>query len=204
VFDRFRQADSSYTREHGGLGLGLAIVRSIVELHGGTVAAASSGEGHGATFRIELPARTSRLAPRRAARERSATSGERLDGVRLLVVDDQDDERELLAAILSYRGAHVVTADSVPAALRAIEEWHPDLLVSDIAMPGEDGYVLLRRIRELGTPGRLLPAIALTAHAGVQDQARALAAGFQAYLPKPIEPAELVRTIMERLPSRAG
>jgi CheY-like chemotaxis protein len=201
VFDRFRQADSSNSRVYGGLGLGLAIVRSIVELHGGTVAVASSGEGRGAAFRITLPAQWTALADEALA-SRSRAPAARLDGRRVLVVDDQPDERDLVSAILSHYGATVVTADSVEAAITRLEDSAPDLLVSDIAMPVQDGYALLRRLRELPGNVRLIPAVALTAHARAEDRERALAVGFQAYLPKPIEPARLVWAIVEQLSAR--
>jgi PAS domain S-box-containing protein len=197
VFDRFRQADSSYTRPYGGLGLGLAIVRSIVELHGGTVTAASSGEGRGATFRIVLPARARAELHRTQVNQSGSSASVRLDGLRILVVDDQEDERQLLRTILMHRGAEVVTADSPGMAIEQLQDWKPDVIVSDIAMPGEDGYMLLRRVKELPPPASETPAIAVTAHARAEDRDRAIAAGFRAYLPKPIEPARLIRTIAE-------
>jgi PAS domain S-box-containing protein len=192
VFDRFRQADSSYTRLGAGLGLGLAIVRSVVELHGGTVEATSPGEGHGASFTVTLPVTG---APPRAALERdlAESSQPRLDGIRILVVDDQPDERELLDTVLTGLGARVTVADSADGAMRVVEVDRPTLLVTDIAMPVQDGYALLRRIRNLPDERRNLPAIAVTAHARVEDRSRALAAGFQGYLSKPIEHTRLVR-----------
>jgi PAS domain S-box-containing protein len=197
VFDRFRQADSSYTRHGGGLGLGLAIARSVVELHGGTVEAASPGEGHGATFSVTLPVAggpaVRQLEP---AREKDGRP-ERLDGIRVLVVDDQADERELLYTILTGRGAEVETAESADAALAIVERSAPAVLVTDLAMPEEDGYALLRRVRALPDPHRGLPAIAVTAHARAEDRSRALSAGFQVYLPKPIEHARLVRAVSD-------
>jgi CheY-like chemotaxis protein/anti-sigma regulatory factor (Ser/Thr protein kinase) len=200
VFDRFRQADSSYTREHGGLGLGLSIVRAIVELHGGTVTAASSGPGRGATFQVMVPADAAADPGQSGDTTHPATDeAERLDGIRIVVVDDQPDERRLVATILEHRGAQVATAESADAAIRSVEEWAPDVVVSDIAMPGEDGYVLVRRLRDLGGAARDLPVVALTAHARAEDRERAMAAGFQAYLPKPVEPSRLVRAIVEQL-----
>lgn len=196
VFDRFRQADSSYTRLGGGLGLGLAIVRSVVELHGGRVAAASPGEGRGATFYIRLP--TSGVAASFRSRERMLDGEpDRLDGIRVLVVDDRLDERDLFYAILSSRGATVEVADSAQAALAKLQEWHPSVLVTDIAMPGEDGYMLLRRVRALKTAVGRIPAIAVTAHARTEDRTLALRAGFQEYVPKPVESARLIRAVRE-------
>jgi protein-histidine pros-kinase len=192
VFDRFRQADSSSTRAHGGLGLGLAIVRHLVELHGGTVAAESAGEGRGATVRIELPASRHLPAPPRGPRH----THENLHGVHVLVVDDRADERELLAAILERHGARVSTADSARAALQILGDARPDVLISDIAMPDEDGYVLLRRVRGLApAQGGGVPAVAVTAHARAEDRDRALAAGFQSYVAKPIDRARLLQAI---------
>ena len=195
VFDRFRQADSSATRTHGGLGLGLAIVRHLVELHGGTVAAESDGEGQGATFTIELP------VGRHPTTGRSPVvapgSGQRIDGLRVLVVDDRADERELLKTILERHGADVTTAESTREALRAIAARRPEVVISDIAMPGEDGYTLLRQIRALGPEqGGDIPAIAVTAHARAEDRERALATGFQMYVAKPINRAKLLEAVM--------
>ncbi len=202
VFDRFRQADSSSRRAHGGLGLGLAIVRNIVELHGGAVHAASAGEGQGATFTVELP--LSILHPTTApARVHPRTSDavpfkavQTLNGVRVLVVDDEPDTLETVETVLSRCGADVHTAATVEAALDEVTRWHPDLVVSDIGMPGEDGYSLIARLRALGpAAGGNVPAIALTAYARVEDRLRVLTAGFQMHVPKPIEPAELVAVI---------
>jgi protein-histidine pros-kinase len=199
VFDRFRQADSSMTRQHGGLGLGLAIVRSIVEAHGGHVSAGSSGRGHGATFVIDVPA--PRIAPERlAARPTAGVLSEtvlaRLDGLRVLVVDDAPDERELFLAVLAGQGAVVETAPSASDALRLAQSFRPDVIVSDIAMPVEDGYAFLRQLRE--SKNRRLsgvPTIAVTAHARVEDRERALAAGFQMYVSKPVQPDTLVSAV---------
>jgi PAS domain S-box-containing protein len=197
VFDRFRQADSSYTRHGGGLGLGLAIVRSVVELHGGTVEAASLGEGHGATFSVTLPVAGAPAGTDvKPAREEEVRS-EGLDGIRVLVVDDQADERELLYTILTGRGAEVETAESADAALAIIERSAPTVLVTDLAMPEQDGYALLRRVRALPDPHRGLPAIAVTAHARAEDRSRALSAGFRVYLSKPVEHARFVRAVSD-------
>jgi signal transduction histidine kinase/CheY-like chemotaxis protein len=201
VFDRFRQADQRTTRQHGGMGLGLAIVRHLVELHGGTVRAESAGEGQGSTFTVLLPVAPvyqtaiegSRVHP--AARDTlpSLDCVERLDGVRVLVVDDERDTRELLKVGLGQCGAEVIVAGSVAEGLEAIRAATPDLLISDIGMPEEDGYDLIRRIRELpGENGGRVPAIALTAYARVEDRMQALRAGYQMHVPKPVEMAELV------------
>ena len=198
VFDRFRQADASTTRTHGGLGLGLAIVRHLVELHGGTVEASSDGEGKGASFVVRLPARPAPLPepeplPRREeGRAPLAVVPPMLDGVRVLVVDDEADTRALLLTTLQAQGASVVTCASAADAFEAFAEFHPDVLVADIGMPLEDGYSLIRRIRALGEErGGATPAVALTAYAREQDRQAALRAGFQRHLTKPFEPAEL-------------
>ncbi|MBI2832909.1 MAG: PAS domain S-box protein [Acidobacteria bacterium] len=194
VFDRFRQADSSVTRSHGGLGLGLAIVRSLVELHGGTVAAESDGQGQGAAFTVTLPIGPSAAAGAEA--DRLEELGQRLEGVRVLVVDDQEDERELFKAILAGRGARVRTAGSVSEALRIFGQWRPHVIVSDVAMPDEDGYQLIEQIRALESAGgRAIPAVAVTAHARAEDRQRALAAGYQTYVAKPVDPVQFVNAV---------
>ena len=201
VFDRFRQADQRTTRQHGGMGLGLAIVRHLVELHGGTVRAESPGEGQGSTFTVLLPVAPvyqaavegGRVHP--AARDMlpSFDSVDRLDGVRVLVVDDEPDTRELLKAGLGRCGADVIVAGSAAEALEAMLAAAPDLLISDIGMPGEDGYKLIGRVRALPEEnGGRVPAIALTAYARVEDRMQALRAGYQMHVPKPVELAELV------------
>jgi signal transduction histidine kinase/ActR/RegA family two-component response regulator len=200
VFDRFRQADSSSTRAHGGLGLGLAIVRHLVELHGGTVEAESAGEGKGATFTVRLPvAPELRLAPVQALRERSmapaALAAGDLQGLKILLVDDEPDAREVLPALLERFGAEVQVAASTREALVLLPRFVPDVLVSDLAMPGEDGYSLIRQVRKLEDGLKDLPAIALTAQASDVDRARALAAGFQIHLAKPVEPRDLVAAV---------
>jgi PAS domain S-box-containing protein len=201
VFDRFRQADQRTTRQHGGLGLGLAIVRHLVELHGGTVRAESPGEGHGSTFTVLLPVapvyqsvgQEGRVHP--AARDTLPTyeCPDRLDGVRVLVVDDEPDTRELLKAGLGQCGAEVIAVGSAAEALEAIVAAVPDLLISDIGMPERDGYDLIRQVRELPAEnGGKVPAVALTAYARAEDRMQALRAGYQMHVPKPVELAELV------------
>ena len=194
VFDRFRQQDSSTTRTHGGLGLGLALVESIVHAHGGTVQASSPGPGKGSTFRLEVPIGTS--PERRFAIRRSEGVVTDLRDVRILVVDDAGDERELFGEILSRAGAVVETADSAAKALRVVDRFRPDVIVSDIAMPGEDGYMFLRKVRMHADPGiAATPAVAVTAHARAEDRQNAFAAGFQRYVSKPVQPKDLVRTV---------
>ena len=197
VFDRFRMADSSSTRTGGGLGLGLAIVRSVVELHGGSVEAQSAGEGSGAMFSLSLPVAAASDDASPPFRSPDPASADRLDGLTVLVVDDQADERELLRTILVSRGADVRTAASADDALEQIQRDPPAVLVSDIAMPQQDGYALLRRLRLLPGEARDVPAIAVTAHARAEDRMRALSAGFQSYLSKPIEHGRLVRAVKE-------
>jgi PAS domain S-box-containing protein len=197
VFDRLRQADSTSTRAHGGLGIGLAIVRHLVELHGGTVAAESEGEGKGATFTVELPISgapgTERSAPDAAAQPEGAV---RLDGVRVMVVDDEADTRDLLSFSLRNYGAEVTALGSATEALAAIQQAKPDVLVSDIGLPGDDGYSLIRQVRALDEDrGGRVPAAALTAYAKDEDRHRAIAAGFQAHVTKPVELAELASVV---------
>lgn len=211
VFDRFRQADGSITKKHGGLGLGLAIVRHLVEMHGGAVTADSAGEGKGATFKIRLPLLPPVWVPDRSSaltsrhQERIFPEWEiSLGGLRALVVDDQDDARDLLAALLRLQSIEVLGAGSVTEALKLLSIWQPDIVISDIAMPNGDGYELIRQIR---SQGYTIPAISLTAHASAEDRIRALTAGFQMHLPKPVEPYELVVSIANltgRLPSSSG
>lgn len=218
VFERFRQQDASTTRRQGGLGLGLAIVRNLVELHGGHVSAQSHGEGKGAQFMIDLPIRVPfaetpativphEIEPSPAGHDPVGPTT--LVGRRILVVDDEPDACELLQRVFSERGAEVVTVQSVSEAMAAYEGFAPHILISDIGMPGEDGYELIRRIRsrEVGT-GRSIQAIALTAFARPEDRALALNAGFQMHIAKPVEPAKLTATVARMVlagpASRAG
>jgi len=202
VFDTFRQADSSITRTFGGLGLGLAIVRHVVELHGGTVKAESFGEGQGATFTVTLPL---------LARSKDANSDQKdnlylnahtspLAGLCILAVDDEVDNLELVQFILEQAGATVISVSSATDALQQLNESKADVLIADIGMPHIDGYTLIRQIRQLSPEqGGQIPAIALTAYAGETNQQQALAAGFQRHLPKPVESETLVQTIEQLL-----
>jgi signal transduction histidine kinase len=199
VFDRFRQAEGSITRSHGGLGLGLSIVRHLIELHGGTAEVESAGEGQGAAFTVRLPLRAGLaedpLDQTGGARGLSSTP-DLLAGVRVVVVEDEEDTRELLVVALQQCGAEVAAFGSVPEALAAFDREVPDVLLSDIGVPGEDGYSLIRKVRarEPGRGGNV-PAAALTAYARAEDRLRALEAGYQTHLAKPIDPAELAATI---------
>ncbi|MDQ1592638.1 MAG: hypothetical protein QOG71_3265 [Pyrinomonadaceae bacterium] len=214
VFDRFRQADQTTTRTHGGLGLGLAIVRQLVELHGGTVAVESEGEGRGTSFTVSLPL----LPLRQETAEEDATGAHpaanrigveadcphSLEGLRVLVVDDETDTRELLAAVLVSCGAEVIQAASAAEAFEQVGQARPNVLVTDIGMPEEDGYSLLARIRQLPLErGGKIPAVALTAYARAEDRVRALRSGFQMHVTKPITPAELI-TVVANLAGRIG
>lgn len=209
IFEHFRQADSTTTRSHGGLGLGLAIVRQLVELHGGTVQAESPGDGKGATFTVTLPLKTDREA---GAAEIMADGSNRpgpmleaatlddpapLAGLQVLVVDDQAEVRALLKMVLEQYGSRVTTAASVGQALAVLEHLHPDVLLCDIGMSGKDGYTLIRKVRELGSQDKQIPAAALTAYARAEDRTRALSAGFQTHLPKPVEPTKLVMAVAD-------
>lgn len=197
VFDRFRQADSASNRAFGGLGLGLAIVRHLAELHGGTVLAASAGEGQGAIFTLRLPLAVVDAPPAPAEqaspqRDGAVTAPPALHQLRVLVVDDQPTILELLDEVLTYAGAVVQLCDNARAALATIREWRPDILLSDIAMPGEDGYWLIGQVRALAPDeGGNTPAAALTTFVRVEERAKILAAGFQLCVSKPVEPAEL-------------
>jgi signal transduction histidine kinase len=199
VFDRFRQQDPATTRKYGGLGLGLSIVRHLVELHGGMVTATSEGAGRGASFTVRVPVAPLRAEHAAIAHLEGSDPGlgdlPVLNGVRVLVVDNEADARALVATILERCGAAVRTAASAAEAIGQIERERPDVLLSDIAMPGEDGYDLIRKVRALDDPGPLIPAAALTAFATGTDRARALLAGYQAHLPKPVEPSELAAVV---------
>jgi CheY-like chemotaxis protein len=198
VFDRFRQANGSITRKHGGLGLGLAIVRSLVEMHGGTVGVESAGEGKGSTFKITLPPPSEKsprwMLPMAETSQETITSDltPKLSDLRVLVIDDQPDMRDLLSTILCIEDAEVRTAESLDDAVSIMSDWNPEILLCDIAMPGGSGYELIRRVRDFGCN---TPAIAITARAGIEDCASSLAAGFQMHVSKPIEPHELVAGI---------
>ena len=198
VFAPFRQADASTTRDHGGLGLGLAIVRQLTELHGGTVRAESMGIDRGSRFIVALPAQHTAPAPD-SGRHRAAVVNAGppdLAGVRVMVVDDDRDARELLTATLGYYGADVTAADSAAEALALLPEVRPDVLLSDIGMSGEDGYSFIRRVRSLPPDrGGHIPAVAITAYATAADRAQAMSSGFQLHVPKPFDPIELARTV---------
>jgi CheY-like chemotaxis protein/anti-sigma regulatory factor (Ser/Thr protein kinase) len=197
VFDRFRQADSSLTRQYGGLGLGLAIAKQLVGLHGGTVRAESMGEGKGATFIVSLPVAQLNYK-REETRALLHTEGVNLtlQGVRILVVDDEKDSRELIQEVLTDCEAEVIAASNAGEGLEMLKTCSPDVMISDISMPGKDGYQLIREIRQLpAVSGGKIPAIALTAFASSEDRTKAMIAGFQMHLAKPVEPHELVATI---------
>jgi signal transduction histidine kinase/DNA-binding response OmpR family regulator len=214
IFDRFRQADGTTTRKHGGLGLGLAIVRHLVELHGGTIRAHSDGNGKGATFTLSLPLSTG-LTMSENGDERSTlnaepvmetdeieslspplTESEVLGGLRILIVDDEADTRDLVQEVLARQGAEVRVSGSAAEALRTLAAWNPDLLISDVGMPVEDGYELIKQVRRFDAEHHgHIPAVALTAYVGAEDHRRALAAGFQTHLAKPIVPKALIDTV---------
>jgi CheY-like chemotaxis protein/anti-sigma regulatory factor (Ser/Thr protein kinase) len=198
IFDRFRQADSSSRRTHGGLGLGLTIVRHLVELHGGTVRAESSGERLGTTMTVTLPVlRAEEVASKGDEVPHGETAGARsLAGLRVLVIDDDRDTCELLELSLHASGADVRSAASAREGMVMLSAFHPSVLVSDIAMPDEDGYVLIRRVRALeGDSGSHTPAIALTAYASHVDREAAISAGYDAHLAKPVSPLHLTKAV---------
>jgi signal transduction histidine kinase/FixJ family two-component response regulator len=193
VFDRFRQEDSSYTRSFGGLGLGLAIVRQLVELHGGTVKAASGGKGLGSTFTVEFPVLTS---VQHGRREHTDIDTKPLQGIQVLVVEDDQDARELVTLLLQGSGANVQTATSATEALSHIEARMPDLIVADIGLPDEDGYSFIARVRAReGASADRVPALALTAYGGPEDRDRALAAGYQVHIGKPFVPDQVIAAV---------
>ncbi|HEX3203098.1 MAG TPA: response regulator [Nitrospiraceae bacterium] len=205
MFDLFRQGDSSITRSHGGLGLGLAIVKHMVEMHGGTVEATSAGEGQGATFAVTFPIVGGRMTSEGSvdgvllpagAHDSELSPIPELTGLSVLVVDDEPETRELLIEILSKCGADVRASGSARDALETLKHWKADVLVSDIGMPGEDGYELIRQVRAMDPQqGGRIPAVALTAYARGEDRLRALSAGFQMHVAKPVEPAELAAVV---------
>ncbi len=211
VFDRFRQSDASTTRSLGGLGLGLAIVKHLLELHGGTIDAASDGEGQGATFIVRIPVAPLRSSTMPAVETSLSRDGRALEcppelvGLKVLIVDDENDVREWVGALLEHCRALVFTAGSAAEALGAIARHRPDVIVSDIGMPGEDGYTLIKKIRALSpADGGGTPAIALTAYARMEDRTRAMVAGFNMHVAKPIEPTELLITIANLTGRLAG
>jgi PAS domain S-box-containing protein len=208
VFERFRQSDSTTSRRHGGLGLGLSIVHQLVEMHGGTVSVSSEGEGKGATFVVTLPLAAvnsksfdekakERVHPKTSDKTMGFDCPPQLKGLRVLCVDDEKDSRDLLVAVLKQCEAETLPVSSAAEALAVFDEFKPHILVSDIGMPDEDGYDLIRKVREKETAAgqRRVPAVALTAYARVEDRLRALSSGFQMHIPKPVEPAELAAVI---------
>ncbi len=211
IFDRFKQGESGSTRKQGGLGIGLALVRHLVELHGGSVTAESAGEGKGATFRVKLPLVVALLASPDDRAHPTARQpvpvyhGPSLRGLRVLVVDDDPDALDLIATILRKAEAEAMLCSSPPEALAAVRSWKPHVLVSDIEMPGEDGYSLIRKVRELaGSEGGQIPAVALTAYGRPEDRVRSLSAGYSMHVAKPVDPVELgviVANLAGRSPS---
>ena len=203
IFDRFRQADGTSTRQHGGLGLGLSIVRQLVELHGGTIKAESKGEGRGATFTIKLPLASYRKRTRRITTDLALKSDDlsvavvpQLDDIRVLLVDDDPDTLQILSVMLEESKATVQVAASTREALEVLEWYRPDVLVSDLAMPDEDGFSLIEKIRQIENgKGPHIPAVAITSCVRVEDRTRALSAGFNMFVPKPVEPNELLSAI---------
>jgi signal transduction histidine kinase/DNA-binding NarL/FixJ family response regulator len=211
IFDRFRQADPGTNRIHGGMGLGLSIVRQLVELHGGAIRAESLGEGRGATFTVSLPFVKTEQEPKLAERRPTAAASRleiecppALRGLRVLVVDDEADTRDMLRAVLEHCHAEVITVGSASEALETIVQVRPDVLISDLGMPGDDGYNLISKVRALPAErGGRIPAAALTAYVRAEDRVKVLRSGFQLHVPKPVEPAELV-TVVAHLADRSG
>jgi PAS domain S-box-containing protein len=197
VFERFRQAESTATRSHRGMGLGLAIVRHLIELHGGTVTAASDGENRGSTFTIHLPlaAIEKGRASRKESQKTNGDNGHELKGLRILLVEDEPDARELIAMVLQSSGAQVEAVDTAKGAFESLSLSAPDVLVSDIGLPLESGYDLIRKVRAMTSDTKKVPAIALTAFATENDRKLSLSAGFQAHLAKPVEPGDLLKAI---------
>jgi CheY-like chemotaxis protein len=198
VFDAFRQEDTAHTRSRGGLGLGLAITKQLVELHGGRIEARSQGEGCGAVFRVHLPVPAVARTGERGLEAQRSQLEKRGDlvGLRVLVVDDDEDARELVQTVLETSGCRVTVAEGADAGLDAIAREVPDVLLSDVGMPGRDGYDLIREVRRLSPEkGGSVPAAALTAYARAEDRRRLLDAGFSMHLAKPVEPAELVAVV---------
>jgi signal transduction histidine kinase len=199
IFERFRQADTTSTRKQKGLGLGLAIARQIVQLHGGTIEASSAGEGRGSTFTVKLPLLVSSspvvLLPAVRGEERPERTPA-LDGITVLVVDDEEDAREAMAVLLGQAGARVISVGGAAEAIDTLDRERPDVLLSDIAMPGEDGYALIRRVRlRSGETGGRIPAAALTAYATLEDRAKAIRAGYDEHIPKPVDPTRLIGAV---------
>jgi CheY-like chemotaxis protein len=203
IFDRFRQADTGATQRQGGLGLGPALVRHLVEAHGGTVMAQSAGEGQGATFVVRLPVALAKLGEAEAGRAHPTAHvvlpvyvGPALEGLRVLVVDDELDALDLATAILTAAHAEVRTCQSAAEALAMCSQWRPHVLIADIEMPHEDGLSLIRKVRAMDpAQGGKVPAIALTAYGRVEDRLRTLTAGFSMHVPKPVDPAELTTVV---------
>ena len=198
IFERFRQADTTSTRKQKGLGLGLAIARQIVQLHGGTIEASSAGEGRGSTFTVKLPLLVSTspvVLPAARGEERPGRTPA-LDGITVLVVDDEEDAREAMAVLLGQAGARVISVGGAAEAIDTLDRERPDVLLSDIAMPGEDGYALIRRVRlRSGETGGRIPAAALTAYATLEDRAKAIRAGYDEHIPKPVDPTRLIGAV---------
>jgi CheY-like chemotaxis protein len=211
VFERFRQADASTTRHHGGLGLGLSIVKQLVELHGGSVRAKSEGEGKGATFCIELPLMivnlpgldSARTHPRAVRGTVPVADHPSLEGISVLAVDDEPDARNLLKRLLEECGARVFVAASAAEGLAILRRERPDMIISDIGMPGQDGYEFIKQVRQLKPEeGGKTPAAALTAFARAEDRTRALRAGYQTHVAKPVEPTELTAVVASLVSSK--
>jgi signal transduction histidine kinase/ActR/RegA family two-component response regulator len=199
IFERFRQADTTSTRKQKGLGLGLAIARQIVQLHGGTIEASSAGEGRGSTFTVKLPLQVTSspaITPAPARGEERTRRTPSLDGITVLVVDDEEDAREAMAVLLGQAGARVISVGGAAEAIDTLDRERPDVLLSDIAMPGEDGYALIRRVRSRsGEAGGRIPAAALTAYATLEDRAKAIRAGYDEHIPKPVDPTRLIGAV---------